>query len=912
MDDPQARRKGRRRSLRNLRRSSTNFTTAANVSCLEHSVLEDRGAGDLSVIIHNYGSAWVGDENTDPMLVVNKTVPIGQNAALSFDKGACFNPPVTHDSKSAMLISPTDVHAHTDKNVSETPGELCLLDRSFGDLVEQFRCTNDTKEVDGVRGSPLSSMRQGSNSSLSDSLPELDLSLYGSVEDCLRTQSQGSFDSPVDSLTFRNEYWKHVKNHKNGNSPIEERDSLNDAFMDGDHDLLQLSRESKPPDSSNHEQCNAPLAPETEGTLYSQPTLGDIEMQPLCEPENNINESCSIPNPKVRKVSSEEETLTGSSADDSGTSSSAEMSGSSSSINKTSSVLGMTMISAIQSLASRLEALSAISDSEGGCNAKSSTLAVKQTPSRRRPKTATSISKSDSKAGKHVCNFETTNTGPPLSQKLSKSHLDVSCPGDPSGPGNRCQNDDVLSELKRQVPKSKASKSRKRLSLNKQSSSATDIVNENNVSKSSPPSIESSVEKSKISKQVDLANDESEEKPIQFQPPSDNDNGASRLDVGSLGENAQVTTCIENDNTSDTVQNTASNSNLGTEEALLLAELSLRFPSDSTSSKEHKSKSRRSVGSSRRRSSRWLSLPSYDSNSPSKIIQLHCPNENFFEGPHADLDSAYQASLSPRKSFGSAADLTLDNDADKDCRITGTDDEPKELATSSDTPFECLNYEENLNNVAQSNFDSNVSLRKSKPKKNRKKSRKSLSSTCDQLPQTGNLDHMAGTKARLQVSEGNSIVDLSEVDLTEDQVMGDHPATTSDFIADNRLSDAAPEAMDISNHVIKNQVESNFSQDSDPCEPLAMHDEDTHLASRRKSTRNQRTCKRKSWVLPTANESSSSTKEKQKRGGRKVSSSKKTTTACSSPTNQNDTLQNPDSPDEFEVNFSCLYLAFNC
>ncbi|RUS83317.1 hypothetical protein EGW08_008939, partial [Elysia chlorotica] len=281
MDDLQTSKskKARRRSLRNIRRSS-NFMPTVSVSYLEPNVLEDGNKGDVSTIIHSYGSAWLGDENVDPLVELNKPLVLEQNLSPTFHSDEIVKTGKSDGDWSPVLCLPANeqVQSRLDKPVVE--------ERSLADSVLHSNYDkNGGIEKHRSCVSPVSVERHGSISSVSDSLPDLDLSLYGSVEDWLNpcSKSRGAFDSP--------------------NMAPSTKDCLNEAFMDNFQGILKTAEEIESGNVVNNLKFDSPVSKVDEVCLPSP--VSDVEMQP-CERE--ACESSSASSPKFRKVAPRNET----------------------------------------------------------------------------------------------------------------------------------------------------------------------------------------------------------------------------------------------------------------------------------------------------------------------------------------------------------------------------------------------------------------------------------------------------------------------------------------------------------------------------------------------------------------------------------------------------------------------------
>ena len=876
MDDLQTSRskKGRRRSLRNLRRSS-NFMPTANVSCVEPNVSEGGN------IIHNYGSAWFGDENVDPLMVLKRTSFYEQNLMPSLNEDSFIKAAKGDGDMSQVLSLPAKEQVLSKLNFSETFDKPCVEDRSLADLRN-----NEAGGIEKARSrlfsSPISSIRHGSISSVSDGLPELDLSMYGSVDDCLSTKPPGSFDSSDGSpmtINKRSEQSKdfvseisqnwnmmHERNNKNGGSTMAGRDCFNDAFMDNCQDL-DLVNNLKSGLRSNGEFC-------------LQLPANDVEMQPEC----GTYEPSSIPSPKIRKVSPENGFLCGAVSSDYFE----NFSRGSCSVNKTSSVLGITMLSAIQSLTSRLEALSSISDAEENTSSKQSTNSLKNEQFRCQTKSVSIFSKYDSKAAKSIDEKALKKMNP---EKLSVSHLDQSCPSDLFQ--FHIQNDKDTKSTVQYV------KGKKRLSLNRRSSSAT---SDDKPSKPSSPKIltESNCEKLDIpdSEPIVVASEECGYELEECHPGYDSQPSACGLDnMVSVVENAiALNPIIGREENSDIAQQAASNSKL--EETILLEELSLRFPDDSMPTKVLKN--RRSAGSSRRKSSRWLNLPGSGLyNSEQTVKQDFAEDLHLIPNFDKHLDCTGEVHHSTGKLGGSSlVNNCIDNDT-----LPGNQNKGRERVASTDKPgdsscCEKIKYKEQPNEWTQC-CESNVTVNKAKSKRKGRRSAKFMSSNYDGKSQMSGVEIQMGKGSNAVSIHNNSTIG----DAVADEIMEDLTTVTFELGAEDKLAHSLSKEIDLAGRPILCSLE----QDNQNLSEFSGINDAT-LGLREKSARSQRTCKRRSWVLPTASESSTSLKEKQKRGGRKGVNKTKDNTTSLNIANQDETPNN--ALDECRVTFFIYLTVF--
>ncbi|RUS83318.1 hypothetical protein EGW08_008940 [Elysia chlorotica] len=342
-------------------------------------------------------------------------------------------------------------------------------------------------------------------------------------------------------------------------------------------------------------------------------------------------------------------------------------------------------------------------------------------------------------------------------------------------------------------------------------------------------------------------------------------------------ENGKTSTAKEYD--SDIAQAMLSNTSLE-EESVLLEELSLRFSDDIAQPKILKS--RRSAGSSRRKSTRWQNPPCSDLTCPEQIV----PQDFRVDTGDQQMcfDGTCKVDLPLRESLESSVDSLLFNTHTNNT-FQGDQCETKETACNKIN----VELEENEYREQAQCEESSSEVCKTKSKRKERRSGKFVPVNYGGNPETSSLETLSG--------EGSNVMSHSNHiggDAVTDQLMEDLTVLTNVSDAGDKLVHSLAEATDLSN--VANSYEESDLNDS--CIGI------------RQSTRSQRTCKRKSWVLPTANDGSSSLTEKQKRGGRKdVNNKTVSETASSDTAKQDTTLTN--TQDEFMVDEALRLLYLN-
>ncbi|GFO10582.1 hypothetical protein PoB_003708700 [Plakobranchus ocellatus] len=816
----EASRKKRRRSIRNLRRSSSNFTPL-----LEPFAMEEKRGADVSNMIQNYGSAWIGDENIDPVKDTKSANPILQQNLTSAEK--CNS---EHDT---TVLKNCNIRLNQESlvpNISSTElfEKRCLTENSLASDADQL---NETYEGPYTKSSlpPAATVDEhsGMANSSTESLPQMDLDQCGSVDEWL-----GQHNQEPSNFSDRGEFDFEGKN----------------TFISNYLDDSQTSSPSKAFEKPSFAQ----LSPETEAKLGSKPPdlyISDAEIK--LSPQKDFSHlRCSSSGSEIGYVTNETSQYKVSTIDhvlEDPRNSAIDSYESNKTTDKTSLVLGMTLNSAIESLALRLEALSSISASHKSSSDTSGEISSKN-------KVATLAGKQyDILPNNSHSNIDTKI---PPSPYLRETHVDSSC-----------------GEIFSNLPPTSGTESAETSSATNINSTASAAVSKNkrrlSLKKASRPSLDNEPNTAHVISSETVVNF-----PVAMNEPPALDyemkyedttaivSVESSMDVAS--QEVKVKTTIDTEKIADLTFT------FDSEAAALAEELSLRFPNNDQSVRP-KSRDRHSDRVARRRSSRLFF--------PAEFSQLNPCN--------SDANLCDQGTYQP-KDENALQNLKEGSSSDINDRL------------SSGVDHESLGQ-----------------------KKRRRKAK--ITEDLSEYP-ANNLDICDNpmNKSPLSISsvkDSNSIV-ANHVGLPEDANMASYDIQDNDVsndcktfllpendMADQAIQNKRPcestsglQVATTLDNVCSNQAEARLTAES--CESSS----GVEGCMVQKNKRSQRTCKRKSWVLPATAESSSLPKERGRRGASKNDRAKQSKDTSKVQQQQNMMV---DISDEFEISEELRLLYLN-